>query len=169
MRITFDINTQADFEKLRAFFAATQWTGEEEALPLSSPSSLPSSPSDSPINYPITPYNPPLPEEEEKERIARAKSAKRDVKPFGKFVMLTEDEHSKLVAKFGERKAQDMIQNMDFYIAEDPKRQTKYRTRNHYMTLLNWERKREEKQAMMQKPKQEYKSTFQRLKEMGAI
>ena len=29
MRITFDINTQADFEKLRAFFATAQWTGEE--------------------------------------------------------------------------------------------------------------------------------------------
>ena len=40
---------------------------EERVSPLDSPSPLPSFPSDSPINYPITPFNPPLPKEEERE------------------------------------------------------------------------------------------------------
>ena len=151
MRVTFEIETPADLENLRRFFCSARWTGEErkeeEALPLFPPSSLP------PYPYPITPYNPPLPEEEKREE-ETTNSRARVLKNFGKFVRMTEDEHRELVAKFGENKAQQMIQNMDFYLAEDPKRQKKYKSRNHYMTLVNWERKDAKEQQRNVKPKE---------------
>ena len=150
MRISFEIDTQEDFEKLRAFFATTQWTGEErreeEALPLSSPSSLP------PYPYPITPYNPPLPEEENREEetqyYVRDEKKRGELKPHGFYgnVWLSDKEVNKLHDKFGFNKMQDMIENMDWYIGEDPARQKKYAKRNHYLTLLNWERKNQKRQ-----------------------
>lgn len=127
---------------------------KEEDLPLSSPSSLSSSPS-TPIINPITPYNPPLPEEkgEKEENVIAAGAAKRGpLAEYGEFVRLSEDEYQKLVDKFGTLKATMMIANMDHYIGEDPKRQKTYKTRNHYLTLLNWQRMDEERKKAREKP-----------------
>ena len=77
------------------------------------------------------------------------------VEPYGKYVRLTPEEMSKLREKFGTEKAAEMIQRMNDYIGEDPKRQKKYESRNHYLTLLNWERMDQERKTqpfMQQKP-----------------
>jgi len=141
---------------------------EEEVLPLSSPSSLLSSPSDSPNIYPITPYNPPLPEEEKREEEKIISGKRVDLMHFGAYVQLTPKEYKSLEKKFGEVKTDQMIQNMNRYIGEDPKRQKVYATRNHYLTLLNWERRNEEqskpKVIVQEKPKS--KSFGDMLKEM---
>jgi len=124
---------------------------EEGALPLSPLSSLSSSPLIPPNNNPITPYNPSLPEEEKgKEKGVLAMPRQGDLKTFGSFVRLTEKEFLTLQKKFGYGKTMSMIENMNNYIGEDPKRQRIYQTRNHYLTLLNWER-RDKKQ---EKPKE---------------
>ena len=142
MKISFEINTQEDFEKLRAFFATTQWPREERreegVLPLFPPLPLPPIP---PI--PITPYNPPLSEEEKREEKTPHSHVRGELREFGYYgnVRLSEEEYDKLNDKFGFQKTQDMIEHMDYYIGEDPARQKKYAKRNHYLTLLNWERK----------------------------
>lgn len=137
---------------------------KEGILPLDSPSSLPSFPPDPLINYPITPFNPPLPEEkgERKESFLAVETKngeqqRRVTEPFGNYVRLTPEEYGKLCEKFGNEKADEMIQRMDNYIGEDPKRQKKYESRNHYLTLLNWERMDQERKTqplMKQKPQQ---------------
>lgn len=139
---------------------------KEESFSPSSPSSLPSFPPDPLINYPITPIIPSSQEEkgERKESFVAAAAANTEdaITPeqplsFGNFVRLKNSEYDKLVAKFGVVRVDEMIQRMDNYIGEDPKRQKKYETRNHYLTLLNWERMDQERktQPLMQKPQPE--------------
>ena len=71
---------------------------------------------------------------------------------YGQHVRLTMEECQKLVEKFGSLKVTEMITNMDHYIGEDPKRQKTYKTRNHYLTLLNWQRMDEERKKEREKP-----------------
>lgn len=127
---------------------------KEEVSPLSSPSSLPSSPSDSPINYPITPFLPPLPEEKGEREEDGSTGNRGDLMHIGPFVQLTPEEHQKLQKKFGEYETQRMIANMNNYIGEDPKRQKTYSSRNHYLTLLNWKRRDEDRKQAQAKPQQ---------------
>ena len=67
-------------------------------------------------------------------------------KRYGNFqkVLLTEDEHEKLIEQFGEIEAEDLITRLDGYIAS---KGDKYKS--HYATMLNWDRKdKKEQQAM---------------------
>jgi len=151
MKISFEIGTAEDFEKLRRFFLSGNFaTGEEREeesfSPLSPP--LPFPPT---TPYPITPFNSPSFQEEEREEETeyRVREEKRgELKPRGFYgnVWLSDKEIDKLNDKFGYSKMQDMIENMDWYIGEDPARQKKYAKRNHYLTLLNWERKNQKAQ-----------------------
>lgn len=66
-------------------------------------------------------------------------------------VRLTDDEYTKLVEKIGEQPANNLIDELDGYLA-----QTGKRYKSHYATLLNWARRRisdHMKQAKSQKPK----------------
>ena len=136
---------------------------EERVSPLDSPSSLPSSPSDSPINYPITPFNPPLPKEEEREEGEKESahfsadaesesetvSRKRNRGKLCKYgtaadVMLSKEEFHKLEEKIGYPNVIDLIDELSYYMAENPKNAKKYT--DHYYTLLNWDRRRRKEQ-----------------------
>lgn len=120
------------------------------------PSSLSSFPSDSPINYPITPISP-LPEEKaEREENVYAVGAKDrgPLMSFGEFVKLSEVEYQRLCRDFGKQKADQMIRGMNSYIGADEtgKLARKYQTRNHNLTLRNWENKdRKEKESKQSK------------------
>ena len=128
---------------------------KEEVLPFF-PSSLSSSPSDSPNNNPITPISP-LPEEKaEREENIYAVGAKDrgPLLPFGEFVRLSEAEYQRLCRDYGKQKADQMIRGMNSYIGADEtgKLARKYQTRNHNLTLRNWENKdQKEKETKQQK------------------
>ena len=121
---------------------------EEEVSPLTSPLSFsPNTP------YPIPPISP-LPEEAERkgerEEIERAKSPKPVKNRYGNFqhVLLTAEEHSKLCEKFPHN-ISERIQRLDDYLENNRKKHYD----NHYLTILNWARKDEEKkQTVSQKP-----------------
>lgn len=123
------------------------------------------SPLDSPLPFPpntpnpITPLIPSSQKEEEGEEnvLATVPKAKRDrgeLKHFGAFVQLSNAECQKLVDQFGKDKVFQMIDNMNNYIGEDPKRIRTYKTRNHYLTLLNWERMDQDRKQPKQIPKE---------------
>lgn len=52
------------------------------------------------------------------------------------FVYLAEEEHQKLIAQFGEQGARERIDRLNVYLGSTGK---KYK--NHYYTILNWERR----------------------------
>ena len=166
MKISFEIGTAEDFEKLRRFFLSGNFaTGEEREeesfSPLSPP--LPFPPT---TPYPITPFNSPSFQEEEREEETQnsraGKNSRGQLREFGPHgnVLLSDAEYDKLYEKFHFNKLQDLIERMDCYLEEDEKRKRKYKTRNHYMTLLNWARKDEKEK------KQSY--SFRDIVEMGA-
>lgn len=49
---------------------------------------------------------------------------------------MSEEEHHKLIDRFGEEKVKDMVENLSLYIAS---KGDKYK--NHYATILSWEKK----------------------------
>ena len=122
---------------------------EAGSSPLS-PSSPSSFPSDSPNNIPITPYNPPLPEEKgEREERVSAK-AKPEKYHFGEYrhVLLTADEAQKLTEKFPD--VAERIRRLDEYLENNRKKHYD----SHYLTILNWARKDEGKQQQpIQQPR----------------
>lgn len=122
---------------------------KEGVLPLDSPSSLLSSPPHPPINYPITPFNPPLPEERGERERDDDSGAKPNSKPkpekkrYGsaKNVLLTDEEYEKLKERFPD--ADDKIEAMSLYF-ESKGNAGKYKS--HYATFLNWERMARERE-----------------------
>jgi len=62
-------------------------------------------------------------------------------------VLLTEEEHQKLIEKLGKDKTEDMIERLDLYIGS---KGAKYK--NHYKTILNWIR-------MDKKQKEDWRTT----------
>ena len=122
---------------------------KEEVLPLDSPSSLLSSPPHPPINYPITPFNPPLPEERGERERDDDSGAKPNLKPkpqkhqhgSAKNVLLTDEEYEKLKERFPD--ADDKIEAMSLYF-ESKGNAGKYKS--HYATFLNWERMARERE-----------------------
>lgn len=54
---------------------------------------------------------------------------------FGDFVLLTEDEHRKLIERFGKQGAAERVENMNERIGAKG-----YRYKSHYHALLSWER-----------------------------
>ena len=145
-----------DYQNRKLKNAESAESGREEreekeagSSPLS-PSSPSSSPSDSPNNIPITPYNPPLPEEKgEREERVSAK-AKPEKYHFGEYrhVLLTADEAQKLTEKFPD--IAERIRRLDEYLENNRKKHYD----SHYLTILNWARKDEEKQQQpIQQPR----------------
>lgn len=55
---------------------------------------------------------------------------------FSQVVQLTKDEHRKLIEKFGQKGADDRIENLSLYIQS---KGDKYRS--HYATILNWDKR----------------------------
>lgn len=75
--------------------------------------------------------------------------ARPERQKYGQFqnVLLTENEHARLVAQFGEEKTASMIERLDGYIAS---KGVKYKS--HYATMLNWERMDKEKEQAQANP-----------------
>ena len=121
----------------------TEEERKEEGFSPSFPSSL-SSPLIPPIN-PITPIIPSS-QEEKREEGTNKKGGRGELKPFGEFVRLSDAEYQRLVQDFGYEKTERMIEAMNNYIGEDEtgKLARKYSTRNHNLTLRNWENRRAE-------------------------
>lgn len=121
------------------------------------------SPLDSPLPFPpktpnpITPLIPSSQKEAEREEkvLAPAIAKRGELRRIGPFVLLSDDELRKLEDKFGKRETETMIQAMNNYIGEDPKRQRTYASRNHYLTLLNWKRMDEQRKQAKQIPKEQ--------------
>ena len=139
---------------------------ERESFSPSSPSSLSSSPLIPPNNNPITPIIPSSQEKEGErkesgadiEKASRTASRRGELKAFGAHVKLSEKEFLSLQEKFGYEKALEKIEWMNNYIGEDPKRERVYQSRNHYLTILNWDRmdqERKQKPQAAEQPKEE--------------
>jgi 5-methylcytosine-specific restriction endonuclease McrA len=88
-----------------------------------------------------------LTKEKEKEKREAPASPKPVKKPYGELqnVLLTDQEHEKLIERFGGAVVQDKIAALDLAIAS---KGLKYQS--HYATLLNWDRMDRDKQK--QKP-----------------
>ena len=103
--------------------------------------------------YPIPPIIPPSQEKEEREGERKERGSTKAAKPvktaYGMFghVMLTGEEFRKLFQKFG-KDCSDRIQRLDDYLENNRKKHYD----NHYLTILNWARRDEETQPLMQKP-----------------
>jgi hypothetical protein len=70
---------------------------------------------------------------------SRAKARRtpdEDKKKYAEFVTLTEDEHQKLVDKFGEAGTKDKIEALNLWKGSKGKK-----TASDYMTILNWDRR----------------------------
>ena len=120
---------------------------KEEVSPLVPPSLSPV-----PLSYP--PYNPPFPEERE-EDFGGSDGKRGELKSFGPHVRLSDKEFLKLQEDFGYEETMRMIRSMNDYIGEDPKLISKYRARNHNLTLRNWKRMDGEKKKAQQPKKRE--------------
>jgi len=57
-------------------------------------------------------------------------------KTFGEFVQLTEDEHQRLLADFGEQDLTRMIEILDIYLGQNKKNLKRYTSHNH--VLRGW-------------------------------
>lgn len=85
-----------------------------------------------------------------KERKVKEIKKENIKKKFAEFVMMTEDEHQKLVDKHGERKVARMIEVLDNYKGANGK---KYKS--DYRAILNWVVKRVEEEGQRQPPPKE--------------
>ena len=140
---------------------------EKESFPPSSP--LPFSPN---TPYPIPPIIPPSQEKEgeRKEDFGGTIGKRGELKEFGEYVKLSDKEFLSLQEKFGYGETMAMIEKMNNYIGEDPKRQRVYQSRNHYLTLLNWKRRDEERDSNKQKQSpNEYPDFYSMLQAEGVV
>lgn len=72
---------------------------------------------------------------------------KKEKKLFLEFVYLTDDEHKKLLEKFGEEGIKDRIEKLNNYIGS---KGAKYKS--HYHTILNWANRDKEKPSVIASP-----------------
>lgn len=96
-------------------------------------------------------------------KTAPAKPTKHKHGEF-KHVLLTDEDLQKLQERFP-TDYQQRIQNLDDYLENNPSKHYA----NHYLTILTWARKDEQKKPAQVRQPEPYKSTYQRLKEMGEI
>lgn len=83
----------------------------------------------------------------------------------GKNVLLTAEQYQKLKEKFHD--ADERIERMSLYFGS---KGVAGKYKDHYLTLLSWDRMDEEKKQKQPAQNQTgFKSTYQRLKEMGEI
>ena len=174
MKISFELNTKKDLKAIRNFFVKnydqilTEMNGEEERREEEVSPLLPPFPS-SPIPLlSYSPYNPPFPEEEKREEDSIGGRRKK-IEPkqkYGSFenVLLTDKELAKLREKFQD--ADDKIEM--FSQAKEAKG---YKYKSDYAAILKWHWDDSKKFGPIPAKtlKTEYKSTYQRLKEMGQI
>lgn len=174
MKICFEIHTAEELAMVGDFFVknrdrilhdmtAEEERREEEVSPLLPP--FPSSPIPL-LSY--SPYNPPFPEEEKREEDSIGGRRKK-IEPkqkYGSFenVMLTDKELAKLREKFSD--ADDKIE-----IFSQAKEAKGYKYKSDYAAILKWHWDDSKKFGPIPAKtlKTEYKSTYQRLKEMGQI
>jgi hypothetical protein len=78
-------------------------------------------------------------EKERKEKISKTKVSKNTFSEFEN-VLLSVEEHKKLIERLGESNTGVLIEELGGFIAS-----TKKRYANHYATLLNWARRRVQK------------------------
>lgn len=78
-------------------------------------------------------------EEQQKDTYKNDKNVKNDKKKkYLDFVLLSKEEHSKLIAKFGESQTASLIEDLNTGIGSKG-----YKYKSHYFTILSWERKNE--------------------------
>jgi len=87
--------------------------------------------------------------------------SKTDKKPYGEFknVMLTDEEHQKLIERFGPKLAEVKIEHLSSGVASKG-----YRYKSHYATILTWDRmdaKRGMSNGQTGQPKQQRKTPVQ--------
>lgn len=70
-----------------------------------------------------------------KDKISKDKEKEK----YQTFVFLTLDEYKKLIEKYGEEKTKKFIDNLDYYIENNPTKGKKYKS--HYRTILKWNEK----------------------------
>ena len=95
-------------------------------------------------------------EEHPLKKTDKPKKPKKD--KFGDFVLLTEEEHQKLVELMGEEKTDLYIENLNNYVGQHGR---KYKS--HYYTIRNWYRRdeKENKEKKQQSsPKQSNNSIY---------
>lgn len=68
---------------------------------------------------------------------------------FGEYVYLTDEEHQKLIEKFGEVIFNWWIQRMDEYAVQKARKFKEYTS--HYQTILTWDRMKQEKEMKPEK------------------
>lgn len=78
-------------------------------------------------------------------KISSAKETAEEKRLFGKNVWLTSSEHDKLIAKFGAKRTADLIEDLDYGIGSKG-----YKYRNHYMTILKWDKRDRNKNGTSQ-------------------
>jgi len=76
---------------------------------------------------------------------------KKDKTLYLDFVLLTDDEYRKLVEQFGQSKTDEIIERLNSYGHQFPKKFKQYSS--HYHTILNWLRKDGETKAGQPKPR----------------
>jgi len=81
------------------------------------------------------------------KNVKNDKNKEKEKKLFLEFVYLTNDEHKKLLEKFGEEGTKDRIEKLNDYIGS---KGAKYKS--HYYTILNWANKDKEKPSVATLP-----------------
>ena len=81
----------------------------------------------------------------------RKRNVIKDKKIYLDFVFLADDEYQKLVEQFGQSKTDEMIERLNSYGHQFPKKFKQYSS--HYHTILNWLRKDGETKAGQPKPR----------------
>lgn len=117
-------------------------------------------------NAPLRVKSKELRDKSEEERDITPAPAKPTKHRHGNFghVFLTDEDLQKLQERFP-MDYQQRIQNLDDYLENNPSKHYA----NHYLTILTWARKDEQKKPAQVRQPEPYKSTYQRLKEMGEI
>lgn len=64
----------------------------------------------------------------------------KEKKSYGEFAQFSDEEHAKLIEKFGQSETADMIERMNLYAAQIGKAKFSAKYKSHYATLLNWNR-----------------------------
>lgn len=84
----------------------------------------------------------------------------REKLTFGDYVLLTEEEHAKLVQRFGAEDTARMIEILDGYLA-NPKQRNRYA--NHYRAILGWPVQRLTEEKLTQQRLQNSQEAAQRV------
>jgi len=90
------------------------------------------------INFSLTTADNP----QSKVKYSRVNNKEKYIKrKYGEFnnVLLTDGEYPKLIERFGEQQAKDLIEKLSTYLASKGKRY-----KSHYATILNWQRRDKE-------------------------